>query len=245
MAHFYIYGGDGEIVENVPVPLDKAAAHHLLRVLRVDRLDELTLFDGKGVTAKCRLEVSNRHSAFAIPGVPQMEVAPRRKLHLLQGMAKSAAMEDIVRRATELGVWEIHPLQCERGNGGLGRNDFSRRLCRWRSIAIGACSQSRNPFLPTIHEPTRLENIPIGANSLRIGASLGSESMPWKTFADDRRQEWQSGDAYVAVGPEGDFTASEWHLLRTKGFAELSLDSGVLRSETAAVVLLALAKLAL
>jgi 16S rRNA (uracil1498-N3)-methyltransferase len=39
----------------------------------------------------------------------------------------------------------------------------------------------------------------------------------------------------VAIGPEGDFVASEYDFLRNKSFVECRLSRNVLRSETAAV----------
>ncbi|MDR2668122.1 MAG: 16S rRNA (uracil(1498)-N(3))-methyltransferase [Puniceicoccales bacterium] len=245
MAHFSIYVSC-EIVENQPIELDQETAHHLLRVLRIGQRDRINVFDGAGTVAPCTVE-HNRKSAIAIPGKPKKVDAPRIKLHLLQGITKGQAMDSIVRMATELGVWEIHPIACTFAAGGLRADKSPPRVLRWNAIAIGACRQSHNPFVPSIGAPTQLENAVLNPNSLRLAAGLGGGAISWVEFLrlHGRCLSEIAADIYLAVGPEGDFSDDEWQFLRRNGFIEISLGPRVLTSETAAVALMGAVQLAI
>jgi 16S rRNA (uracil1498-N3)-methyltransferase len=240
MAHFSVHV-PGEILEGESLLLDSATAHHLLHVLRVGAGDRITLFDGKGLRADCALRTDGGRRVEAIPGPVERVPPPQLRPRLLQGLAKAAAMDDLLRRATELGVWEIYPLLCRCGDGGLRALKSSSRETRWRTIAISACRQSHNPFLPTIHSPMRPEEVPLLVPSLRIVASLGPDARPWREIVGNFPK---IRDVYLAVGPEGDFSAEELQWLRRNDFLPLSLGPRTLTAEMAAWALLSAAQLA-
>ena len=245
VAHFFVYAA-GEIVEGRPIELDGETVHHLLNVLRVNETDRITAFDGSGTTAPCMIEIKNRKSAAVIPGKIQKFNPPAVRLHLLQGISKGPAIDSILRMAAELGVWEMHPIACANGNGGLRIDRLSQRMERWRAIAIGACRQSHNPFLPKINEPKQLDRIDFARRSLRVAAGLADGAIPLREFLGTVGENPSRGvgDIYLAVGPEGNFSDSEWQFLRQSGFIEVSLGPRVLTSETAALALVASVQLA-
>jgi 16S rRNA (uracil1498-N3)-methyltransferase len=151
-------------------------------------------------------------------------------------------MDELLRRATELGIWEICPVLCRYGDGGLRPTKSPSREARWRAIATASCRQSRNPFLPAICRPLPLEEIPLRSPSLRIVASLEANASPWREVAG--RFSVLTGDVYLAVGPEGDFAPEEQRWLRRNDFLPVSLGPRILTAETAAMVLLAAVQLA-
>ncbi|MDR0340471.1 MAG: 16S rRNA (uracil(1498)-N(3))-methyltransferase [Puniceicoccales bacterium] len=242
MAHFYVYVSD-DICEGQPLRLDPATSHHLLRVLRVGENDRITLFDGRGKRADCILRWSaNGRWAEVVAGPVEHVPSPKLRPCLLQGLPKGAAMDELLRRATELGAWEIHPVLCRYGDGGLRPTKSPSRELRWRAIATAACRQSRNPFLPTICQPLPLEKISLRSPSLHIVASLEADARPWREVVGHFSEF--AGDVYLAVGPEGDFAPEEQHWLRQNDFLPVSLGTRVLTAETAAMTLLAAAQLA-
>jgi 16S rRNA (uracil1498-N3)-methyltransferase len=245
VAHFFVYA-PCEIIENQSIELDRSTAHHVLHVLRIGQRDRVSVFDGAGIVASCSIEVNGK-STLAIPAAPQKIEEPRIKIHLLQGITKEPAMDATVRTATELGVWEIYPIACAFASGGLRADGSSPRMDRWNAIALGACRQSHNPFVPTINHPMQLENIHLAPNSLRIAAGLGDGALPWKKFLKLRGGDLSKAPSavYLAVGPEGDFSSGEWKFIRQSGFVEISLGPRVLTSETAAAALISAVQLAI
>jgi len=98
-------------------------------------------------------------------------------------------------------------------------------------IAIAACKQSHNPFLPAIH--------PVMNWQEWLDA--------YQTFprfvghcAEGEKKGWAEGPmglpVAVAIGPEGDFSGAEIELAIASGCTPIQLGSARLRTETAGLV---------
>ena len=140
---------------------------------------------------------------------------------------------------TELGVTEIWPIASERS---VPKPSGEKRIStRWDSIALSACKQSGQNWLPKIHEAAPLDHFlaspdpapPVG----RIIGSLQPEAKPLPTLLASARQSGQPLALDLLIGPEGDFTPSELGRARSAGFQPASLGPLVLRSETASLFL--------
>ena len=228
-------------VEGQAVALKGEEAHHLLRVLRIREGEGVTLFDGAGGTWKCRF-LSGKGS------VVQLEVQSEEKMSrvgppvfLAQCLAKTKAMESLMRHATELGVSGIIPLQSDHAEVRLEGNREQKRLERLRSIAIEACKQSGNVFVPQVL-PVQGVSDWLGALdsqglALRLTASLEGDARPLLSLLEE------SGDSAESitwlVGPEGDLSKEEYRQARVAGFFPVSFANQVLKVETAALYALA------
>ncbi|MDR3316830.1 MAG: 16S rRNA (uracil(1498)-N(3))-methyltransferase [Puniceicoccales bacterium] len=239
MALFFVFS-PMEFTEGVPLTLLPEESHHIFQVLRAGAGDELILFDGSGKIAPCQALKAGPRVSAVLPGKVREHLPPPIRLHLLQGIVKSPSMEDILRRGAELGVAEIHPILCR--HCAIGRRGGSGKLPHWKSIAVAACKQSKNPFLPSIHSPlhlaTALESIPESAPL--IAASLEPGALSWGEFCRGHLQNFSKkcGDIFVAVGPEGDFSPDEYALLRRRNCTPVRLGPRILTAETAALTLL-------
>jgi 16S rRNA (uracil1498-N3)-methyltransferase len=209
------------------------SARYLLSVLRVRKGSEVTLFDslGRHFSAEVIGKSTGRVRLGSLRSLaPRRE--PRTGVLLLQGLLKGSRMDLVVQKATELGVSEIVPVVTERS-----QVRGTRKLQRWRKIALEASRQSGRPKLPTVHEPVGfsdfLESLgrPIHGFIFREegGAPLGGGLMPWP-----------GGDVYAAVGPEGGFTGEEVRMAEGRGFGAVTLGPLVLRAETASISALTL-----
>jgi 16S rRNA (uracil1498-N3)-methyltransferase len=218
--------------------------HHARRVLRVKAGDTVNVFDGRGHEAQARVGEAGKLAIlqqFSTPPLPC-------RITLAQAIPKKN-MELIVQKATELGVAGIVPLISERT---IKRPTGSSN--RWREIALEACKQSGNNFLPEIHEPqdargfisglqtaptpgpSKEGNLPSsgwagGGLDLKLIASLQPDSKPLKNILGDRRPN----SVLILIGPEGDFTPAELSAAKSAGCLPLSLGPLVLRAETAAL----------
>ncbi|MCX7915455.1 MAG: RsmE family RNA methyltransferase, partial [Verrucomicrobiae bacterium] len=138
-----------------------------------------------------------------------------------------------------LGVAEVYPLISDRTVvEAAGKTE------RWRAIALEACKQSGNNWLPVIHPPqpvsSFLQNLP--TVELRLIASLQPDARALKTILAEETSGSRSlpASVLVLVGPEGDFTPAELALAKAAGCRPLSLGPLVLRSETAALYTLSI-----
>ena len=71
-------------------------------------------------------------------------------LRMVLAITKSGKWEDQIKPLTELGVDQITPLLTERTEIKQDRTSFRNKVDKWRKLAIEACKQSGNPWLPNM-----------------------------------------------------------------------------------------------
>ena len=206
--------------------LSAEEAHHAIHVLRVKPGDTVNVFDGRGHEAQCRVGDAGALAILqqtSTPGLPC-------RIVLAQAIPKKN-MELIVQKATELGVAAIVPLISERT---VKRPESAPG--RWREIALEACKQSGNNWLPEIHEPqeARAFLAAPGPFDLKLIASLQPDAKPLKQILT------KCSSVLILIGPEGDFTPAELATAKSAGCLPLSLGPLVVRAETAALYALSI-----
>jgi 16S rRNA (uracil1498-N3)-methyltransferase len=222
------------------ITLDEPESRHLVTVNRAAAGDTVTIFDGRGTEWICTLGHADRRAArLAVRSAQKAPALPYR-ITLGQALPKGGGMDDIVRKATELGAARIAPLESERTQVHLGEDRSDRKIEKWRTAAIEAAKQCGNPWLPEI-EPVRTAIAfmeAAGSYDLKLIASLqpGAQSLHEALPAfRARRTAGQPASVVWLIGPEGDFSPAELSLARTCGFLPITLGPLVLRCETAAI----------
>jgi len=140
-----------DTVDELTLPADES--HHLVVVNRARRGDPVVAFDGRGREWQCELLRDSKNAAV-LRVVSTRQAAPPLpcEITLAQALPKGAAMDAIVRKATEIGAARIVPLESERtqvhllADGGRGE----KKTDKWRVAAIEAAKQCGNPWLPEI-----------------------------------------------------------------------------------------------
>jgi len=220
--------------------LEEADAHHCMDVLRLETGSKVVIFDGKGNEASAELiEVSRKHTRLAI-GSRSSIPKPRCAITLAQAIPKARSMDLIIQKAVELGASLIIPILSERTVVRLeDTGDALRKKERWLSIAIEACKQCGQNWVPEIGMPaTTKEFLSTPAKSdLILIASLQPGARPIKEVlaAYQNIHGLQPGRVIIMVGPEGDFTPAETVLARSAGATAITLGPIILRTETAAI----------
>ena len=208
---------------------------HCRQVLRLAVGDTLSIFDGHGHAAECRIaEFSKRATRLVLLRQTATPALPC-QITLAQAVPKKN-MELIVQKATELGVAAIIPVVSERTVVQLEAD--TKKIDRWREIAIESCKQCGNNWLPALTPPRRAAEFfaAPGAFDLKLIASLQPGALPLKQLLPARAP----GSILILIGPEGDFTPAEIAVARTAGCQPLSLGPLVLRAETAALYTLSI-----
>jgi 16S rRNA (uracil1498-N3)-methyltransferase len=218
--------------------LDESEAHYLGHVLRLKRGDPLVVFNGSGAERDASVATLQRRGATlalaaeraALPESPL-------ELTLVQALPKSDAMDLIVQKVTELGVRALVPVYTEFSVVKLDGERSERRVEHWRKIARSACEQSGRHTPPHIAAPAplaaALDALPRGPERLALEPSAEASLM--------ERPAPQRG-LVVAVGPEGGFAPADWRRLDAAGFVRVTLGRRVLRAETAALAVCAIAQ---
>lgn len=232
------------------VRLASDEARHLRDVLRLQRGDEVYVFDGEGKEFRCTIEDSRRE--FAQLRIEE-EVEPARPespldLTLAVALLKGEKFDLVVQKATELGVTRILSVITERADVRLrDSRDERKRVARWQRIALEAAKQSGRARVPEVGAPTTLVTLlkaePANEtasfaerNNLRlIFSERDGESL---TEAIDQAPEGPR-KVTALVGSEGGWTDDEIALARGADWKIVTLGGRTLRAETAAIAVLA------
>lgn len=219
----------------VEVSLPEAAAHHLLRVLRLRPGAQLQLFDGSGQEFPAEIvPAGSKHECRVRLGAPALSlVESPLDITLYQAIGRGERMDWVVQKATELGVRRIQPIETERTEVRLDPARADKRRQHWQEVAISAAEQSGRVRVPQVELPRPLDSLTAAAGlSLflhpQAEAGMGGLQRP----ADDRYA--------LVIGPEGGLSERETALLEQRGFQALRLGPRVLRTETAGPVTIAL-----
>ena len=212
------------------------AANHITRVLRLERGDALTVFDGRGGEYAARIEEFRKGAVIVAVGDRSAIVRESPLcLTLAQGVSRGERMDWVVQKATELGVSRIIPVLTERTVVKLDAKQAERKLLHWRGIATAACEQSGRDRIPAIDEPLRMTELLGGMDRAATRVLLSPTA--GLRIADLPRPE---GSVIVLIGPEGGFAETELDaVLKLSFVTRIGLGPRVLRAETAALAALA------
>ena len=211
-------------------------ARYVSRVRRLRVGDELVLFDGGGgeypatITAFARDAVNVEIGE----GVERSAESPL-AITLLQGLARGDRMDYVIQKATELGVTRVIPVSTEFSVVKLDDKRATKRVSHWRSVAASACEQCGRNRLPAIDPPDKLLNV---LGSFRADAATRLIFRPGASQSP-RNIDIGDGRLVVLIGPEGGFSEQEIENAEAAGFQAVGFGPRVLRTETAAVAILA------
>jgi 16S rRNA (uracil1498-N3)-methyltransferase len=232
------------VTDPTEIELSAGESHHLVSVNRAKAGDTVVAFDGRGSEWICELaEAGKRGTLLKVRFAQKARPMPWR-ITLGQALPLGGAMDSIVRKATEIGVSMIVPLESERTQVRLDAERSDRKIEKWQTAALEAAKQCGNPWLPEIApvSPASAFMESAAGYDLKLIASLQPGARSLKSVLSDYRGSHGRPPASVLwlVGPEGDFTPAEMGRSRSAGFEPITLGPLVLRCETAAVYALSI-----
>lgn len=204
--------------------------HHIRNVLRMTPGDQITLFDGSGGEYEAKItEINANRVSVELGKFVDEDRVPRLEIVLGMVMIKSAAMDLVVQKATELGVHAIYPLTSERCTIKLCGLRADKKLQHWKDIAIGACQQCGMNLVPDTGQMLTVQEFMYVMDSqLKLICQPESD-----TSISDIDGAFDS--ITLIIGPEGGFNDQELSVARDHGFVEFSLGPRTLRAETASI----------
>lgn len=208
-----------------------AHAEHLSRALRVRAGEKFDIVTGSNVREGVVTVVDDSRVEFELGNGLPASVSP--VLSLVLAIFKFDRMEWAVEKCIELGVTKIIPVIAQRTEPRLA-TAASKRVERWRRIALQVSEQSRRITLPDISQPTKMKEILEFSAGARVLLSESEREMPLKDAIARTANE-----VVLAVGPEGGWTEPELKMFRDAGWTSASLGNTVLRCETAAIAAVA------
>jgi 16S rRNA (uracil1498-N3)-methyltransferase len=202
---------------------------HLTHVMRKAAGDEIMIVDGCGNAFRAAItSVQHRVAECEIrEHLPELH-EPALQITLGVGVLKHhAALDFLVEKVTELGVFRIVPLLTERT---IPRH---ARVERWQKIALAAMKQAGRCRLPVVDAPMAFSDFlaDISRDALKCipHEKILTPLLGEVVIAGGKK------DVALVIGPEGGFSEDEIAASVLSGFEVVSLGPRRLRTETAAI----------
>ena len=203
-------------------PLPQSIERQARTVLRLGDGSRVVLLTGDGTEARCRLEGGD----CVVEERRPVPAEPAHRLTVVQALLKGDALEEVVQRATEVGVARFRLVVTERC---VAKDLSPRKLERLGTIAREAAEQSERGVVPAVDAPVHFREAlaPPGVllyERAEAGPRLGELEPP----------------STVLIGPEGGFSPAEVARALEAGLTVAGLGPRILRSQTVAPVAAAL-----
>ncbi|MGD9740298.1 MAG: 16S rRNA (uracil(1498)-N(3))-methyltransferase [Bauldia sp.] len=218
------------------IDLDRTQSNYLINVLRMEKGDALSVFNGQDGQWRAVLSERNRRTPTLSIEKLERDQTERPDLYYLFAPLKQGRLDYMVQKAVEMGAGLLTPVLTQHTQVGRVNSE------RMEANAIEAAEQCGLLSIPQIDEPIALAQLleawPSVEPSRRIvycdeAAPDGDAVAVLRALKEDRFA--------VLVGPEGGFSEAERQDLRDKPFVTpISLGPRILRADTAAVAAIAL-----
>ncbi len=233
---FYL---DKALAADTLIGLPPGPARHA-QVLRMQPGFALTLFNGQGGEwqaevvhmGRTEVQVRVRHH---VPVEREIGVSVTWAL----GMPTNERMDNLVEKATELGVTRLQPLVCERSVLRLQDERAQKKVAHWQAVVVAACEQCGRNRVP---EVAPVLTLPAWLGTMPEVAPPGSRHV----LSLRATAPWQPGAAAAGTpqvflsGPEGGLTPIEEGWAQQHGFAPVHLGPRTLRADTAPLMVLSM-----
>ncbi len=239
MHTFYV--PSSQISDNIAT-ITGSEHHHLRNVLRAKPGETVQVIDGKGnVYTTCIRETQgDRLSSETQILSHEFHAAVSPKLTLFQGLPKNDKMELILQKTTELGVARVVPLHSEYALQKPSQNRYER----WHRVLIAATKQSERAWLPELCDAQAFETALSQLNKFSICLFLSphrDQGLHMQHIKMVLREISRPDAIALFIGPEGGFSDQEVTRAIESGGVPVTLGSNILRTETAAIVAVAVA----
>lgn len=218
--------------------LGEEESKHCIRVLRLGEGDRLHITDGRGNLHTCQIVEpdARRCRVRIVETASEYEKMPYRLIMAVAPTKNIDRFEWFLEKATEIGVSEIIPVECDRSERRTIKTE------RENKVITAAVKQSLKAYHPLLHELTPFSKavaMPFEGRRFiaHCQASEGEKIYLPRTLAAGQ-------DAMIFIGPEGDFSPAEIASAVAAGFTEITLGHQRFRTETAAVAAVTMAAVA-
>ncbi len=215
-----------------PTILTEETTHYLKNVLRLKNGEQIIVFNGRGGEYSGVIEITKKNIALHIKHFDPIERESPLQIILAQAISHAEHFEFALQKATELGVQRIFPLLTARTQG-VDSQRLDKKIIRWNNILRSACEQSGRNKLPILEMPQTIGN---WVETQTQGTKLFLEPTAEQAFAALLEIEMP---LTIVIGAEGGFTTDEIKLLKESDFMGIRVGARILRTETAAIAVIA------
>jgi len=234
MHRFYVETPVAETGELITLCAEESA--HAARVLRLRPGEEVRLLDGENLWEAVLESVDPKATTAKVTACCSSPEAPAQAV-LFQGLPKADKLELIAQKGTELGMWELWPVEMERSVAKADKADKAdKKRERLSRIALEAAKQSGRAHVPEIAFAVSFAKALDQLNDFDLVLVAWEEEHALPMSQAVARYVSEHGAprrVMVVIGPEGGISQREWELLKEHGAVSVTLGRRILRTETA------------
>lgn len=226
------YFSEASLDHGASISLEGQEFHHLVNVTRLRIGEEAEIVDGKGTLAHAKLESIHKKEAFLTIQHVEKVTKPVSEIILAQAIPRLNRLDTIMEKATELGATQFWLFP---GELSERKSLTEHQLERLQTITISALKQCGRLWLPELHVKPALKEW----SKLPYPSFFGDVSPNASPLAQAIKP---SGDCLIVIGPESGLNDAELDMLRALGFCGVKLCDAILRTDTAAILAIGLAR---
>jgi len=219
------------------ITLSADEARHARDVLRLDRGDEVFVFDGEGREYRGVIaDIASRTMTLnVVEETPPAKPESPLDLTLAVALLKGEKFDLVVQKATELGVTTLVPLITARADVRIREpQDAARKVERWRRIALESAKQCGRARLTLVNAPTNVDEFFRSITDVHLGVMFTARDGGSVEAAFESKTDFKS--VIAMVGSEGGWTDDELSQGRKYEWQLVTLGGRTMRAETAAIV---------
>lgn len=215
---------------------DKALVYRMSRILRLKVGEHIILFDGKRQQTLIIVALEPQRVVCKVVD-DVLTTCLKPEIHWLVPLLERDAMERVIYDLSAYGVTSWTPIVAEKSH----RNYVTpKELERLKRIAIAACEQAKQFYLPIMNTVSTFSEI--SSVISRVYADKKHDVFSGLFFDPDGRSSYDVMTAlrdkkiqtvFCMMGPEGDLTAAEKKILMQLNFEFCALVPTILRAEDA------------
>ncbi len=217
--------------------------HHITRVMRNVIGDQIICNNDQGQAARCRItEIAEDRVHVVVEEWLNEIVELPINVTIAQGIPKGDKFELILQKGTELGATSFIPFQAERSVAVWDNKKLIKKMTRFRKIVKEASEQSHRNKVPIIDKSMSIKELIEEGKKYDVAIFAYEEEAKVKSqnfFGTIIDKLLPSQNLMVCIGPEGGFSKKESEQLKENGFQPVRLGPRILRTETAALYVLA------
>ena len=222
MQRYFIEGNDFN--------LNSEQIKHIVKVMRMEKDDEIEVVFNN----ECFICKIVDTTPFRIEKVRKLDNSPELNVDitLLYCLPKGDKLDLVIQKATEIGVKNIVLVQSSRCVCKFKKEDFDKKITRFKKIATEASEQSHRLVIPEIKDIIDYKDI----NKYHFDYSyIAYENEKNGTFIKDLKEVKKGQSIGIIIGSEGGFSLQEVEYAVKCGYKSVTLGKRILRSETACI----------
>ena len=228
---------------NKNVTISGDDVHHMNKVMRFQEGDKVICNHPDGKAAVCAIKKIDSAQIYLeiLEWTEELAELPI-DITISQGLPKGDKFDLIMQKGTELGANFFIPFKAERSVVVWDEKKLEKKMKRFTKIVKEASEQSHRNKIPQIKPMMSLPELMEESAKYDVKIFAYEEEVRSEhhgTFGKAVSGIKPGQKVMVCIGPEGGFSANEAAVLKNHGFISVRLGPRILRTETAAIYVLA------